>query len=237
MTDDETPLERARRLIEEDQERVFAMIKRDKKERVRERDRKAAEIDLSNGKTVSIADAVIEPTPEWLERGDVETFTPKLEDRTVKTVKAYRRVSTPIIMRMWKSDKLTDDQAKACIWYRLVHARAGLEGRYSSNYQSLFRSSVQVKSVNLIAGHIPMTLEEAEARRHYRSARACLSDFDAKLFESVVIMDMGVKELARALKWRDEKVFPKFRELAQVIADFCEDAEIDVQPGSAIDRP
>lgn len=220
MTDQETPLERARRLIIEDQERVFALIRRDKQDRIRDRDRKRAQLEVADGRFADLAESVEDPTPEWLEKGDVRTFIPKQPKGTTKVIRSVRRVNTPRVIQMLNEGSITGDQAVVCTWYRTQWEQAGLSGRVKSNHISLTGNTGGGGGM----GQAPMALHEreAEARLAYRAARDALTPFYVKFFEAVVIHDSGVGRAAKLAKCRYDRALKRFRETAQELVEHCE---------------
>lgn len=211
----------------DEEARVAALIKRDQTYRQREQDRKAAEIEVAKGLTVNIGEAVDEPTEEWLAKGDFRTFVPRLEDGTVRTVKAYRRVITPMVMRLWLKGSLTDDQARACMWYRDRFDTAGVGGRYKSSHISLTGNVGGGGG----AGQAPMALHarEAEARGEYRAARDALTAFYLKFFESVVIHDIPLSRAVRFAKCRNEKALVRFRAVAEELVAHCAREKVSIE--------
>lgn len=215
-----------RELMKQESDRVQAMLERDRVERVREAERAAAIIDLENGKSVSIVDAVIEPTPEWLEKGAVEWFTPRLEDGTVRTVKAARRPEAPLVMHLWGKGNLSDDQTRCCLWYRNRHEVAGLTGRVKTSHISLTGSGGGSGG----AGQSPMALHEyeAKARAEFRAAREAMTAFYLKFFDSVVIHDIPLRRAARFARCRNDKAIMRFRAVAQELVEHCDREKVDL---------
>ncbi|MFC4255397.1 hypothetical protein GRI97_08160 [Altererythrobacter xixiisoli] len=206
--------------------RVFDMLARDKADRAREVARREAEQQVASGSFANLADTVIEPTPEWMAKGDTVPFTPKQPDGTVRVVRSVRRVVTPIVIRMWRAGRLGDDQARACIWYRECHDIAGLVGRFSSTQLSDNSGGSDRRSVGF-AGHIPITSWEANARRMYREAKAQLPAEYIKFFEIIVLEDVAIGLATRFARCRNARAIGIFRQLADKIAVFCETNDID----------
>lgn len=226
MTQYENPIDRLARFKQEEEDRVAALIKRDKKYRVRERDRQAAELEVAEGKFVNLGDAVVEPTPEWLEKGDTRTFIPKQPKDTTKIAKSVRRVVTPMVMRMLQDGRLTEDQATACVWYRAQYEAAGLSGRVKTAHISLTGNTGAGGGM----GQAPMALHarEAEAREAFRAARAAITPFYLKFFDSVVIHDIPVSRAARFARCRNDRAPKRFKDTAQELLEYCERAKVIV---------
>lgn len=226
MTQNETPLDRMARLKQEEEDRVAALIKRDKGHRIKERERKAAEIDLENGKTVSIDAAVVEPTPEWLEKGETRSFVPKLEDGTVKTVRAHRRVLTPVVVKLERDGKITEDQARAALWYREMYDASGIEGNCASAGISL--TSGISKSPSGAFGHMAKTEYEAYARQQFRAAREEVEPGLRRFLDAVAVDDIPLHRAAKFARCRKERAGHHFRQCANALVRYCEKTKTDL---------
>ena len=215
-----------------ERQRVAGIIDRDRGDRAREQMRFNARAQVANGEFANIADTVLEPTPEWMAKGETRAFTPRLHDgpeQTVRTVRGVRRVLTPIPMRLYAAGSMTEETLKACLWYRLVHSQAGLDGRFSTSRYGNDASLGASKSKTLggAAGHIPMTLVEAEARRHYRAARDVIPAHLLKLFEAVVLDDIPLRRVARFVRARNARVLVDFRRAAEKLREHCQSVGIE----------
>lgn len=226
MTQYENPLDRMARFKQEEEDRVAGLIKRDKKERVRERDRQAAELEVAEGKFVNLGDAVVEPTPEWMEKGDTRTFIPKQPKDTTKIAKSVRRVLTPTIVKLYQDGKLNEDHYHACMVYRRVYEQAGLRGRYKSSYISL---TGNVGGGGGMAQH-PMAQHhnEAEARELYRQARMVINPKFVQVFEFVAIYDLSLRLAATKAKKDNSRIFHNFRYTCERLVDFWRSRGIDI---------
>jgi len=226
MTDYESPLDRMQRIKQQEEDRVEAIIKRDKKYRTRELDRKAAELEVADGRYINLAETVVEPTPEWMEKGETRTFIPKQPKDTTKIARSVRRVSTPMVIKMLTGGRLTKDQAGACIWYRHMYETAGLSGRVKTAHISLTGNTGGGGGM----GQAPMALHarEAEAREAFRAARAAITPFYLKFFDSVVIHDIPVSRAARFARCRNDRAPKRFKDTAQELLQHCERVKIIV---------
>ncbi|WP_333837945.1 hypothetical protein [Novosphingobium sp.] len=207
--------------------RVADLIKRDKAERIAEQDRKAAELDVASGLTVNIGEAIIDPTPEWMSKGPVRTFTPRLEDGTVRTVKAYRRVSVPMVMKFWSAGRMNDDQVAACMWYRDTWEAAGLVGRVNSSHISLTGNTGGGGGM----GQAPMAIQqrEAEARDAFRQASAAVAPVLLKMFDSIVLHDMPLSRARRFIRCRNGQEFQRFLAACQDLLSHIETAKVELE--------
>lgn len=208
-----------------ERDRVQALLDRDRADYAREITRAAAEIELENGKSIAIVDVVIEPTPEWMAKGEVETFTPRLEDGTVKTVRGYRRGGISVVVKLCFDGKITDDQLFACRWYRFIHEVSGISGRYKTAHLSL---AGNVGGGMGMAQH-PMAAHarEAEAREHYRLAKMHVNPRFLPVFENVVVSDMSLRAAATAAKRDNSRILANFRHAAQQVAELAASLKID----------
>lgn len=217
MTQYENPIDRLARFKQEEEDRVAALIKRDKEYRTKERDRKSAQLEVSEGKFANLSEATDEPTPEWLEKGDVATFVPKQPKGTTKVIRTVKRMKSAMVMRLFFQGKITEDQMRACMWYRDQYEIAGLMGRVKSNHLSLTGNTGGGGGM----GQAPMALHarEAEARGLFRSAREAITPFYLKFFDSIVIHDIPPSRAARFARCRNDRAFARFRDTAQEMAD------------------
>lgn len=229
--DTQDSLERHKAIRTAEKRRVKSLIEDHKRSIAMEANRQSAEIEVRDGVFVNLDDTVMGPTPEWLLNVPSQSFIPRQPDGTVRKVSTVRSVQTPIIIRMLRSGKISDEHAYACIWYREVHAKAGLEGRYSTNQfgpQIGFGAS-SAKRVGGAGGHIPMTEDEAYAREMYRAARNSISSHNIKYFESVVIQDIPLHRASRFARCRYGRFIDTFRKSVIQLAAFCEAQKVDMR--------
>ena len=190
--------------------RVKALIERDKQDRMREIERAAAEIKVREGLVVTAHETVIEPTPDWFQHGDAESFTPELPDGTVRELKTVRRVLVPIVLRMLHADKIDSDQYRALVWYRECYERAGLLGSIPS---------VQIGREVFGGGpdRVLFTEMQQDAQRQLREAKAEIPKHQIRFFEAVVIGNVPVTRASRFVRTKPAKALKIFRELAQAV--------------------
>lgn len=218
-------------LVDDDgseRERVEVIIKRDRTDRLIEMDRQVAEVEVANGNYYNLVGSALPPTPEWLAKHETMPFTPKQADDTVRVIKTVRVVRTPIVARLWRAGKITDDQFRACLWYRKVHEQAGLEGRYSGMKFDKENMGGGSSRSSGGAGHIPLTMEEAFARRMFRAAQEYLPSNYLVFFEKVVIDDVSLNRASRFARCRNERAPHHFRTVAQCLAAFCDANGVDM---------
>lgn len=216
-----------------ERDRVAAMIARDRADKTAEHDRKRARIEVGNGSFVNLDETVLPPTPEWLAKGEVRSFTPRLigeggRTPTVKTVRTVRRLENSTITRMHLRGELTDEQLWACRWYSQIHERAGIEGRYKTSHLSL---AGNVGGGGGGAQH-PMAQHEreAEARLAYREARGKLTAFYVRFFEAVVIGDVPVRRAARFARCRAERAILRFRDTIGDLIEHLNRTGVEILP-------
>lgn len=227
MGRDEEALRRVQQARVAERRRVNALIERDRADTARDRMRKEAELEVSEGVFVHLDDTVLDPTPEWLEKGDVERFTPRAPDGTVRSVSTVRRVKTPIVNRLHGRGKLTDDQYRACCWYRDQWEYARLDGRYKSNHLSLTGNTGG--GTGMSQAPMAATVHEASARVMIRAARDAMTAMYLRFFDAVVIDNIPPSRICRFAKCIPRKADRRFRDTAQQLADFIEQNEIEVK--------
>lgn len=229
MTEYENPIDRLARFKQEEEDRVAALIKRDKKDRSRERDRKAADMEVAEGRFVNLSDTVVEPTPEWIGKAETRTFIPKQPKGTTKVIKSVRRVTTPTIVKLFNDGKLSEDHYHACMVYRRMFEEAGLSGRYKSNYLSI-TGNTGGGSGGMAQHPMASHAREAEARDLYRRARSTLAPRFVQVFEFIVIFDLSMRQAATKAKRDNSHVFPQIRRACERLVQFWKDCGIDISP-------
>lgn len=211
-----------------ERDRIEVIIQRDRTDRLIEMDRQVAEVEVANGNYYNLVGSALPPTPEWLAKHETMPFTPKQADDTVRVIKTVRVVRTPIIARLWRAGKITDELARACLWYRKTFEYAGLEGRWSS---SQWRGPDHISGGGgngAVAGHVPMTLSEAEARNEYRQAVIAIDPIYRQFFDQVVIHDVSLRDAARFAKCTNGKELPRFLVAAEDLLDHLEARGIEL---------
>ena len=230
MTMDQAPPTLAEMLLNE-RKRIADVIARDKADRIADRDRLMAELEVRRGVFVNLDDTVMPPTPEWLAKGEVKPFTPRLigeggRTQTVKTVRTVRRVIISTVVRMALAGKITDNQFAACRWYRDVHDQAGIEGRYKTSHLSL-AGNVGGSGGN--AQH-PMAQHEREAsaRQSFRRARGAINPRFVEVFEGVVIHDLSLRAASIKAKRDNARLLPRFQYSCDRLLDHLSAMGMDI---------
>lgn len=196
----------------EERMRIRGLLERDKAYADAEAARLAARMEIEDGLTVNITDAVDGPTDEWLTKHQTERFTPRLEDGTVRTVSAIRRVVTPICVRIHRAGHLTDDQLAACIWYREQYDESGLDGRIKTvDYGREVFAAPQ--------NRLPFTPRQSEAQANLRAARGSITKRYRQFYDLVVIGDMGVREAAGNCRFDPKRATLRLTDCAQAVQD------------------
>lgn len=168
------------------------LIARDRQDAEAERRRLDAEKAIENG-GIDFQAAVLGPTPEQMERADYTTFGIAMERQAAKGAKGYRRVVTPIPVRLHQSGKMTDAQLAACTWYRDTYEAAGLEG-------SIRTVDVGKEVFGGTGPGIPFSERQIEAQDEFRFVRAGMKTAWLKFFDAVVLGDIPVKRASRMAK-------------------------------------
>jgi hypothetical protein len=193
-----------------EQRRVKALIERDKADRAREYERAAAEIKVREGLVVTAHETVIEPTPEWFQHGDSQSFTPELPDGTVRELKTVRRVRVPMILRMLHNNTLDNDQYRALHWYSECYEMAGLHG-------TIPVSQIGKEVFGGGPDRVLFTESQQVAQKMLRAARKDIPKHQIKFFEAVVIGNVPVRRASRFIRSRRDKALRTFIELAQLV--------------------
>ena len=212
--------------MRENRERVEALIERDKADRIRERDRKAAELEVGRGNFINLADTVVEPTPEWQERVAHRSYTPKQSDGTVREVRTVRAERVALVFKMHAAGKLADEHFTACMWYRDCWEQAGLRGRVKSSLLSL---TGNVGGGGGGDGQAPMALHEFEAlaRNNFRAARESIAPSLLAMFDAVVLRDVPLTRAQKFVRCRENQILQRFRAACSDLCEFIEAAKID----------
>lgn len=199
-----------------EQARVKALIDRDRADRMKEIERAAAEIKVREGLVVTAHETVMEPTPEWFQHGESESFTPELPDGTVREIKTVRRVRVPVVLRMLHAGKLDNDQYRALKWYADCYEMAGLHGNIPS---------VQIGKEVFGGGHdrVLFTEKQQVAQKLLREVKEKIPKHQIKFFEAVVIKNVPVRRAAQFVRTRREKALIIFKELASIAAAVIKD--------------
>lgn len=202
-----------------EQRRVKHLIERDRADRVREEMREAAEMEIREGVMVNLTDTVVEPTPEWISKGDIETYLPSHdESRTVRTVATVRRIRTPLVARMQRRAQISRDAAKACMHYSDVYERAGLVGHIPS-------TDISREVFSAPHSRAMFTASQLEAQSELDSMRTAIPKKRWRFFEAVVVLDIPLYRSARYAQMRRSKAEALFVNLAEGLADFLSNSK------------
>jgi hypothetical protein len=220
-------LAKAKRAQTDERRRVSAIIERDRGDAAREAMRKEAMMEVGRGSFVNLGDTVVEPTPEWLGRHETRPYTPKAPDGTVREISTVRRVTSPVVRRLWSKGRLRDEQLAACERYRDSHEQAGLEGRWKTSHLSLVGNTGGGGG----SGQAPMALHayEAVAREEFRAARGWMRPFYLHFFDAVVLDDTPISRAWRFARCPKHKAEALFRDAAQELADFYEKCGVELK--------
>ncbi len=209
------------RFGEDERQRVAALVERDREEARKDRLRRAAEIEVADGVFVNLGDTVVEPTPEWMEKGDFRVFRPMQPNGTVREIATVRRVSTSVVDRLHQHGKMTDDQAAACRWYHMTWTSAGLEGRCASSQWNP-TSTIRRGAVDAGFGYVPTAAAIADARDSFRMARQVIPSHRLQFFDAVTLADTPLRHARRLTKVRNGEETALLRDLAESVFVLCE---------------
>lgn len=196
----------------DDRARVKAIIERDRRERARQMSRDLAELEVREGVYVNLSDTVVEPTEEWLARGEWERYTPRQPDGTVREIATVRRIQVPLVMRMAKRGQIGDEAAFACLWYAETYERAGLRGLIPS--VNMAREIFAAPS-----DRTAFTDKQIEAQDEWRFAREIIPVRFRRFFDAVVLNDIPIGRSCRFAQMGKPRALAKFRSLAEVMID------------------
>lgn len=210
----EDPVAAARRPMERERSRVTKLLRSDRLYAADEAARQAAEMEIRTGVYVSVNEAVVPPTPEWLAKHDTAPVTVQAdgEGHHARSVKTVRRVVTSHPKRAYDAGKINERQLKACAWYREQYDEAGLEGRMPS-------SQVVDRIRSGLTSTMPFGDWQLEAMDELRHARKAIAAKYRRFFDMVVLEDMPVKRASRAAKCRRDP-FLTLRTCADSVADY-----------------
>lgn len=194
--------------------RVAALLERDRADAARETERQAAIIQVADGLTVNIGNTVVEPTPEWLTKGETRKVAVAGERWTDMPMTTVRRVSTSQIFKIHLDGRINERQLKACAWYRDRHEMSGLEGNVRSG-------SMEPRVACGLASSLPFSTSQIEAQDELRNARLIFPRALHRFFEKVVVDDLSLTRAAREAH-AGKSAIDSFRHCADRVADYVE---------------
>lgn len=208
---------RLRKAMRREQARVRLLIATDRADERAELSRIEAERKALEGHVANLQDTVVPPTREWLTKGDVESYTPRTRDGTVKTVTTVRRRLFDAVKHLQSRGAFDDRQAFACRWFRERYEAAQIERSAGvSGYGETIRGDA-------LYGHLPSSEWSAIARSDYRMARAILPIGTEAAFSRVVLDNLPIDEAARAVRKRKGMTRMMVMDAATALADWLEE--------------
>lgn len=193
-----------------EQQRVKALIERDRQDRMREIERAAAEIKVREGLVVTAHETVVEPTPEWFQHGDAESFTPELPDGTVREIKSVRRVNCPMILRMLRGGNLENEQYQALRFYAETYEIAGLHG-------SIPIAQIGREVFGGSHDKVMFTEAQQQAQKALREMKAVIPKHQVRFFEAVVIKNVPVRRAAQFMRTRRSNALNDLHKIADAM--------------------
>lgn len=195
-------------------DRVAAIIDRDRAYAEREAERRAATIQVAEGLTVNIGNTLVEPTPEWLAKGESRAVAVGGERWTDQPITTRRRVETSHAERAYNAGRITARQCKACQWYREQHEMSGLSGNVkSTSFEPRISGSASVG--------LPFTPRQIEAQNEMDNARLMIPSRLRKFFEAVVVEDTAITRAAK-IAYAGRDPIDGLRCCADRVADYVE---------------
>lgn len=194
--------------------RVAAILQRDREDEEREAERKAAIIQVSDGLTVNIGNTVVQPTPEWLSKGESRAVAVGGERWTDVPMSTVRRVVTSHAQRAFNAGRLTSRQAKACEWYSEQHEMSGLAGNVPS-------TSFEPRIAGSAHSGAAFSPRQVDAQDELRNARLLVPMRLRTFFDKVVISEMSITGAAKVVHAGRDPL-DSFRCCADRVADYVE---------------
>ena len=191
--------------------RVRRMLRRDRKDRAAEQDRREAAVAVESGDLSRLQDTVVPPTPEQLAQGEWVRVAVDMEQQTARSHKTVRRVVTSIPARLYRRGVIGSDEVSACRWYRTAWELTGLDGRIQSVElaKEIFLTQPQM---------VQFTEQQIVAQDELRFVRALMTKRYIPFFELIVLHDMPMKRAERVSKVRQRGGNITFRECAEELA-------------------
>jgi hypothetical protein len=212
MGEDPVAAVEARKAKEE--ARKAGMIARDREDAERETARQAAMIQVADGLTVNIGNTVVEPTPEWLAKGESRVVAVGGERWTDVPMSTRRRVVTSHFERAYNAGRITARQSKACAWYCEQHERSGLSGNVkSTNFEPRIAGTATVG--------LPFTPSQLDAQDELRNARLMIPSRLRIFFDKVVLDDIAITRASK-LVHAGRHPIDSLRCCADRVADYVE---------------
>ncbi len=194
--------------------RVDAMLERDRIDAEREAERQAAMIQVADGLTVNIGNTVVEPTPEWLAKGESRVVAVGGERWTDVPMSTRRRVVTSHYERAYNAGRITARQSKACAWYCEQHERSGLSGNVkSTNFEPRIAGTATVG--------LPFTPSQIDAQDELRNASLMIPSRLRIFFDKVVLDDIAITRASK-LVHAGRHPLDSLRCCADRVADYVE---------------
>lgn len=211
---DEDPVAAVEARKAKEEARLSAMIARDREDAERETARQAAMIQVADGLTVNIGNTVVEPTPEWLAKGESRVVAVGGERWTDVPMSTRRRVVTSHFERAYNAGRITARQSKACAWYCEQHERSGLSGNVkSTNFEPRIAGTATVG--------LPFTPSQLDAQDELRNARLMIPSRLRIFFDKVVLDDIAITRASK-LVHAGRHPLDSLRCCADQVADYVE---------------
>lgn len=173
-----------------EEQRVAAIIERDKADRAADKAREAARIELASGKRAFVVETHIPPTPEWLRQADHESFTPRQHDKTTVQIRTVRRVQSPQARKMLLAGVIDHQGYIACQWYEGLYETAGFAGNVPS--VDLDREAFAMPSTRAA-----FTEAQLEAQDALKFIRKQIEARHLRLLDAMVLQNIPIKRAVR----------------------------------------
>ena len=181
-------LKKALRTKEE--QRVAAIIERDKADRAAEAAREAAKIELASGRHAFVVETHIDPTPEWKNQVEHEAYTPRQHDKTTVQIRTVRRLQVPQARKMLREGVIDLVGYVACEWYENLYEATGFTG----NVRSV---ELQREVFATSTSRAVFTDFQVEAQDTLKFIRSKISPRHLRLLEAMVLQNIPIKRAVR----------------------------------------
>lgn len=225
-------VERHKKIKIDEKNRVNLLIVKDNSEAARESMRQQAELEISEGKFVNLSDAVVEPTDEWKRHHESRPYSPPARNGTVRDAKTVRRVITPTVLKLYRDGRATEDQYRACAWYRDQYEAAGMDGCYVTTSFS----DTGGGGGPSMRGHLAATERQAEAKRLWRAARDAIHPEFIQFFDLIVLRDYTPRNASKFVRVSERRADSHFRGLCEDLIDLIDSLGIELRTHSNEDE-
>jgi len=206
-------LDRTKASQRREQQRTKELVAREVAERRREIRRVEAEIEVEAGKSISLDDSKLGPTPEQQAKGEFANFDIPAPMQTANVHSTVRNLTASRILQLHHRGVLSDIQYGVCAWYREQWERGGLSANPKISSYAPFADPGEP-----VFGHLPRTTQALEARSMFGWLRELVDIKMLPVLDAVVLEELSIEDMARKLSFRRVTAAKRFREVASDLA-------------------